>query len=208
MSAQASTSTTFVIPSVFTWSRSQECDLEAQTISGTHEHFDVRLPTPPAARLHTPRTRPSDVEEGTNAIDDFFGASSSRSPRGTQDSRHDAVSLPVHHDSDSDAPPPYSYSAQPPAYTRYAEHPTLAMYLFKFGFLFPLFWIAGALILVSPLRAPEDWELSKTEAERQELIESMRGTEVKWAKRCLVAFSVLALVVLIVVLAAVFLTRT
>ncbi|EPS97415.1 hypothetical protein FOMPIDRAFT_23496, partial [Fomitopsis schrenkii] len=130
-------------------------------------------------------------------IDDFFGASSAR---GTQDSRHDAVSLPVHHD---DAPPPYSYPAEPPAYTRYAEHPTLAMYLFKFGFLFPLFWIAGALILISPLRAPEEWELSKTEAEHQELIEGMRRTEIKWAKRCLIALLVLTVAIVVVALAAV-----
>ena len=35
--------------------------------------------------------------------------------------------------------------------------------------MFPLFWVAGALILLSPLRAPEEWALSKTEAEREEL---------------------------------------
>ncbi|TFY59900.1 hypothetical protein EVJ58_g5489 [Rhodofomes roseus] len=230
MSSQASTSTTSIIPSVFTWSSAQERDLEAQTISGTHEHFNVQLPTPPAARLHAPRTRPSNAEEGTNAVDDFFGASSSRrSPRGTQDSRHDTMSLPVHHDdSGSDAPPPYSYSSEPPAYTRYVENPTLAMYLFNFGFreyscmlsrshhplltlrslVFPLFWIAGALVLISPLRAPQDWELSKTDAERQELIDGMRRTEIKWARRCLIAISALALVVLVVVLAAVLLMRT
>ena len=73
--------------------------------------------------------------------------------------------------------------------------------------VFPLFWVAGALILLSPLRAPEEWELTKTEGERQELIESMRRTEIKWAKRCLVALSFLAIAVLIIVLAAVYLTR-
>ena len=119
MSASAST---FVIPSVFTWSTAQERDLEAQTTDAP------QLPTPPAALTHAPRTRAADADERTNAIDDFFGASSAR---GTQDSRHDALALPVRHD---DAPPPYSYSSEPPAYTRYAEHPTLAMYLFKFGF--------------------------------------------------------------------------
>ena len=117
----SSSTSIFIIPSVFTWSTTQERDLEAQAV-------DVQLPTPPAVLTHSPRTRNSDSEERTNAIDDFFGASSSR---GTQDSRHDTASLPVHHD---DAPPPYSYSSEPPAYTQYAEHPTLAMYLFKFGF--------------------------------------------------------------------------
>ena len=116
----SSSASTFIIPSVFTWSTAvPEHDLEAQ------------LPAPPAALTRSPRTRGSDT---TNAIDDFFGASSSR---GTQDSRHDAPALPVHHstsDTESDAPPPYSCCAEPPAYTRHAEHPTLAMYLFKFGF--------------------------------------------------------------------------
>ncbi|KAH9926793.1 uncharacterized protein B0H18DRAFT_1118851 [Fomitopsis serialis] len=204
MSAQASTSSTFVIPSVFTWSNTNQHDLEAQTISGRREHFDVQLSTPPVAFTHAPRTRAASLEEGTNAVDDFFGASSSRSPRGTQDSRHDAAALPVHHD---DAPPPYSCSSAPPAYTRYAEHPTLAMYLFKFGFLFPLFWIAGALILIFP-SAPPRTGSSRRRSRAGELIENMRGTEIKWAKRCLIALSVLILVVLTVVLAAVFLTRT
>ncbi|KAH9926774.1 uncharacterized protein B0H18DRAFT_876136 [Fomitopsis serialis] len=203
MSARASTSSTFIIPSIFTSSNTRERDLEAQTASDSdsRDHFDVQLSAPPVAFTHAPRTLAASLQEGTNAIDDFFGASSSR---GTQDSRHDAAALPVHHD---DAPPPYSSSSAPPAYPRYAEHPTLAMYLFKFGFVFPLFWIAGALILVSPFRAPEDWEPSKTEARRQELIESMRRTEVKWAKRCLIALSILGLAVLVVALAAFFLTR-
>ena len=73
--------------------------------------------------------------------------------------------------------------------------------------MFPLFWVAGALILLSPLRAPEEWALSKTEAERAELIASMRRTEVRWARRCLVALAVLVVVVLAVVLAVVFSRR-
>ncbi|EED84910.1 predicted protein [Postia placenta Mad-698-R] len=201
----ASTSSTFVIPAIFgSLSQSRpEYDLEAQVIVGTHEQQS--LPTPPSALTNAPRSQYSPVDEGTNPIDDFFGVvRPSRTPRGTQDSRHDAMSLPVHHD---DAPPPYSSTGEPPAYSRFAEHPTLAMYLFRFGFLFPLFWLAGALILISPLRAPEDWEVSKTEAEREELIESMRRTEMKWAKRCLVAFSLFSLVILVAVLAAVFIMK-
>ncbi|KAH9835284.1 uncharacterized protein C8Q71DRAFT_765005 [Rhodofomes roseus] len=200
MSARSSTSTAFLIPATFsTWSAAQERDLESQSLRN-----HVRLPTPPAALTHTARAR-SSLEEGSNPIDDFFGVTSpSFIPRGTQDSRHDAVGLPVHFD---DAPPPYS-SSEPPAYSRYGEHPTLAMYLFKFGFLFPLFWIAGSLILISPLRAPEDWELTKTEAEREQLIQSMRRTELKWAKRCLIAFSALALLISAIVAIAVLVMRT
>ncbi|EPS93069.1 hypothetical protein FOMPIDRAFT_86262 [Fomitopsis schrenkii] len=110
MSSAASTSATFVIPSIFTWSTTQERDLEAQTLTA-----------PPAALTTSPRTRPSH----SNAVNDFFGAPSAR---GTQDSRNDELSLPVH--CNDDAPPAYeSCSAEPPAYTQYAdaEHPTLAM---------------------------------------------------------------------------------
>lgn len=74
--------------------------------------------------------------------------------------------------------------------------------------MFPLFWIAGAFILISPLRAPEDWELTKTEGEREELIQSMRRTEMKWAKRCLIAFSVLALIVTAIVVIAVLVMKS
>ncbi|KAI0944940.1 hypothetical protein AcV7_001607 [Taiwanofungus camphoratus] len=191
-----------------------ERDLEAQTIVGAREHFlDIALPAPPAAYTHAPRTLPSqtevDEEEGTDPVDDFFGVVRPSHPlrpvAGSQDSRHDAAHALVHHD---DVPPPYTYASEPPAYSRVAEYPTLAMYLFKLGFLFPLFWLAGALILISPLRAPEDWELSKTEAERQELIETMRRAEVKWAKRCLLALSVFAVAVLVVVLTVVFVRRS
>ena len=66
--------------------------------------------------------------------------------------------------------------------------------------MFPLFWLAGSLILLSPLRAPEDWEPSKPEYERQELIESMRRTEIKWARRCLGALIIFSLITIAVVL--------
>ncbi len=74
--------------------------------------------------------------------------------------------------------------------------------------MFPLFWLAGALILLSPLRAPSDWEEEKPESERAELIESMRRTEVRWARRCLVALVVFVLAVAAAVLCAVVVVRT
>ncbi len=74
--------------------------------------------------------------------------------------------------------------------------------------MFPLFWIAGALILLSPLSAPEDWEASKPEYERKEIIESMRRTELKWAKRCLYALLTTVLVVVAVVLGVVLTVRS
>ncbi|CCM03999.1 uncharacterized protein FIBRA_06156 [Fibroporia radiculosa] len=189
MSSQAVASSSFTIPAIFsTWHQASAAyDVEAQVIVGAHEEFS-------APSLSSPPTALTRSLSRTDPIDDFFGAT--RSPRGTLDSRHDAMSLPNHCD---DVPPPYSRSSEPPAYSRFAEHPTLAMYLFKFGFLFPLFWLAGALILLSPLRAPEDWEETKTEAERQELLRSMRRTEIKWAKYCLAAFALFAAVVISVV---------
>lgn len=74
--------------------------------------------------------------------------------------------------------------------------------------VFPLFWLAGSLILLSPLRAPEDWESSKPEVERQEIIESMRRTELKWARRCLVALSLFTLVVISTVLSVFLIMRS
>ncbi|KAF9066409.1 hypothetical protein BDP27DRAFT_1020513 [Rhodocollybia butyracea] len=57
------------------------------------------------------------------------------------------------------------------------------MYLFKFGFLFFPFWIVGACILFSPLRQPQPssgapstvWLPEKTPAEREEILQKMRG---------------------------------
>ncbi|OBZ77522.1 hypothetical protein A0H81_02497 [Grifola frondosa] len=133
--------------------------------------------------------------EGTDPADDFFGVTYPSRPTrplvGTQDSRHDN-------------PPPYVCASEPPAYTQVSVQPTLAMYLFKLGFLFPPFWILGSLILLTPLAAPAEWEPSKPEMERQELIASMRRSEMKWAKRSLLALSVLLLVILIIVLLVVF----
>ncbi|KIK62443.1 hypothetical protein GYMLUDRAFT_145527, partial [Collybiopsis luxurians FD-317 M1] len=93
-----------------------------------------------------------------------------------------------------DLPP---YIEEPPAYTASGsnEPMTLAMYLFKFGFLFPPFWIIGAFILLSPLREPEStpssvWLPEKSAEERGEIIQKMRKAEVKWAKRCLVALCI------------------
>ncbi|KAJ3527659.1 hypothetical protein NM688_g8101 [Phlebia brevispora] len=94
-----------------------------------------------------------------------------------------------------------------PSYASVAEPPTLAMYLFKFGFLFPLFWLAGVFVLLFPLQAPEGWEPTKTDTEREELLVCLRRTEIKWAKRCLVAFSALTVVVVIVTFLALFARR-
>ncbi|KAJ3995849.1 hypothetical protein F5050DRAFT_1572731 [Lentinula boryana] len=101
------------------------------------------------------------------------------------------------------------YLEEPPAYSSSGSNEpiTLAMYLFKFGFLFPPFWIIGALILLSPLRQPEStpssvWLPEKTDSEREEIIQKMRQAEVRWAKRCLVALCILVAFVIVGALAA------
>ncbi|KIL57305.1 hypothetical protein M378DRAFT_171908 [Amanita muscaria Koide BX008] len=90
----------------------------------------------------------------------------------------------------NDSRPP-SYAETLPEYSSSSEPETLAVYLFKFGFLFPPFWILGAVILISPLRAPEpkeaspSWLPEESHEKRQYITIEMRRVEVKWAKRCL-----------------------
>ncbi|KAJ7183188.1 hypothetical protein C8R46DRAFT_1066212 [Mycena filopes] len=161
-------------------------------------HAQVSVPAPAAAVPHLERS--SSVQNTTNPVDDFFGYTLAASR--TRDSRHDRrISA-----AESTLPPPY---LEAPEYTLHAREPvTLAMYLFKFGFIFPPFWIMGVVILMSPLRAPPAatpsaaWLPEKTEAERQVLIDRMRTAELKWAKRCLYALLVLVLVAVIISLAA------
>ncbi|KIY49216.1 hypothetical protein FISHEDRAFT_41162 [Fistulina hepatica ATCC 64428] len=113
---------------------------------------------------------------------------------GAHDSRHDRHVDDEHIDAEEELPAYDEEAALPPAYSRTYEHPTLARMLFMFGFVFFPAWVMGAFILTTPLAMPpplEDgtpsWLPEKTEAEREELLASMRRIEVKWAKRCLLA---------------------
>ncbi|KIJ15392.1 hypothetical protein PAXINDRAFT_169233 [Paxillus involutus ATCC 200175] len=186
-------SSTSRVSTVFgTWCRasstSADVDLEAQIITGSHAPFILPI-TPEPAQAAAPPTHTPEQPTATDPIDDFFGVT-----RATRESRHDSLRRTS---SIGDVPPPPYADASLPAYspTPNTEPVTLAMYLFKFGFLFPPFWILGAIILLSPLTAPADFEPSKSEDERQQLVHIMRETEVKWAKRC--AFALLAFVVLL-----------
>jgi hypothetical protein len=153
---------------------------------------------------------------------------------GTHESEHDKRPLST----SSEVLPPY-FEAPPEYSTRGSNEPaTLAMFLFKFGFckfffilsyiyiilthlfsVFPPFWIMGAFIALSPLRAPpspsssqftsdsEDsdlpcaWLPEKTDAERQEIIQRMRKTELKWSRRCLAALLITTLIAVAIGLA-------
>ncbi|KAJ6608706.1 hypothetical protein B0H10DRAFT_2067078 [Mycena sp. CBHHK59/15] len=156
--------------------------------------IDCHVPAPSAAMTHPARSSP--VQHMTNPLDDFFGYTLASSR--TRESRHDRR---ISAAESALEPPPY---VEAPEYTEHAKEPvTLAMYLFKFGFLFPPFWIMGVIILMSPLRAPPAatdaavWLPEKTESERQVIIDRMRTAELKWAKWCL--YALLALVIVAVV---------
>ncbi|KAI0336788.1 hypothetical protein GY45DRAFT_19522 [Cubamyces sp. BRFM 1775] len=179
--------------------------------------IEAQLPQLTPALTHSSRASASTEATTTDPVDDFFGVSRPRpsssrrtlSLTGTRDSRHDDARAPTLVDVEAALPPPpYECSIDPPSYTQVSDQPTLAMYLFKFGFLFPLFWVAGAFILLSPLQAPSDWEATKPEYERQEIIESMRRTETKWAKRCLYALLLLAITVAAIVTTALLVMRS
>ncbi len=121
-----------------TWSAAStndnNVDLEAQVVVGRYESSPSTVPYvygPPPARTYSPRAQ-SAASQGTDPVDDFFGVTCSTS-RGTQDSRHDDRRVSIHLDEEI-APPPYAYSNDLPSYASVAEPPTLAMYLFKFGF--------------------------------------------------------------------------
>ena len=103
--------------------------------------IEAQLPQPTPVRTHAPRAQRTSFDEpATDAVDAFFGVSHASSSRrtlsltGTRDSRHDELRQSTSVESESDAPPSYADSLEPPAYTQVSDQPTLAMYLFKFGF--------------------------------------------------------------------------
>ncbi|KIL59763.1 hypothetical protein M378DRAFT_193764 [Amanita muscaria Koide BX008] len=152
---------------------------ETQTITGTL----TSLPPAYTQTAHSPS-----ANGYSNAFDDFFGVPI------TTESRHDRRAS-------AESLPPYPLAESLPTYSRWnnEEPATLAMYLFKFGFLLPLFWMLGVIILLSPLSAPDSTDLSsgwlgeKSDEERQFVVSEMRRVEVKWAKRCLWALSTLVI---------------
>lgn len=77
--------------------------------------------------------------------------------------------------------------------------------------VFPFFWLAGAFILVNPLQLPtadENWEPGKTEEEKAALLDLLRKTELKWARRCLAAVALLIVAICAGVLVGVLAMRS
>lgn len=174
---------------------SVDTDLEAQTVTGAHAPFTLPTATRAAHSAAAPTRTPQQNGNTTDYMDDFFGITRTRA---THESRHDSYVTPsrISMALDGEAPPPYADVTEPPAYSSTPAEPvTLAMYLFKFGFLFPPFWVLGAIILLSPLKAPADFEPAKSEDERRELVCIMRDAEVKWAKRSAWALLIFLIVI-------------
>ncbi|KAG8708975.1 hypothetical protein FRC08_018604 [Ceratobasidium sp. 394] len=99
------------------------------------------------------------------------------------------------------APPQY-YAPPAPSYETVEDPVTLASYLFKYGFIFPLFWLVGAFIIISDLQQDSN-SLSNVEAQsssppkspyelqlKREEMALLRLAELKWAWRCAYAFAI------------------
>ena len=179
------------------------CTTEVKTVEDSHLSETTPLPytatTPPPAAYYSP------VQLQDSMMSDFFGGRTS-----TVRSRDSQAFLP-----------PYSTHSDSEVLPAYPGHPrdepaTLARYMFIYGFcmcpsfgcvlhlphivfsVFPLFWLMGVAILLSPLKPTPEWEMGKTREEQTALLSRMRTEELKWAKRCLWAtltlFAVLAAV--------------
>ncbi|KAJ6491852.1 hypothetical protein DFH09DRAFT_1338391 [Mycena vulgaris] len=155
-------------------------DPEVGSFSGFKHQAKGLPPAPrpslPHSSFHTSRAL------HTHPVDDFFRhVHTSRK----QDSR--------------DVPPPYDDLPEYP--TTATEPVTLAMYLFRFGFLFPPFWIMGVIILLclcapTPADTPGAWLPEKPAAERMLILERMPTVELKLARRCFYAFLGLLLLII------------
>jgi len=119
-----------------------------------------------------------------------------------------AEALPVYR---ADNPPSYSHSRH-----HSTEPTTWPTICFRLGFLFPLFWVVGALTLITPQGsldrifmpwfkdfAPDadSWRDNlQTEEEKEAYSARVRAAEIRWARMCLFAIS---LVLCLVIAAAV-----
>jgi len=116
-----------------------------------------------------------------------------------------AEALPAYR-AETSYPPRYSQSRHDSG-----EPMTWPAISFRIGFLFPLFWFFGALTLITPrgsldrifmpwfkdfAPSADSWlNTLQVEAEKEEYLARMRVAEIRWAKRCLYAFSLLLLLI-------------
>lgn len=172
----------------------------------------VPIPTPPPAVHSIDRSSQTIYN---NAFDIFFGARPNQAAPRAPSPTSTVLDLPPGYT-------PYDHQTlrtiETGSYTTDQEPPTLARFLFLYGFsesssieneswnfnhlyhlpvFFP-FWILGLFVLLSPLRPTPDWEDGKTEYEREQLLVIIRNTEKKWGRRCLYAFSALSIIVILI----------
>jgi len=136
-------------------------------------------------------------------------------PLSSRQREYDRTSV---HASLAEALPAYRALAEtsnPPRYSQSrhdsGEPPTWPAISFRIGFLFPLFWFFGALALITPqgsldrifmpwfkdfAPSADSWlNTLQVEAEKEEYLARMRVAEIRWAKRCLYAFTLLLLLI-------------
>lgn len=70
---------------------------------------------------------------------------------------------------------------------------------YHFPIVFPPFWILGSLILVTPLTPDPSWHAEKDQKTIENILSVMRVVERRWAWRCVMAFSTLLFLILIIV---------
>jgi len=149
--------------------------------------------------LPPPRSHHSPRQLNDEALGEFFGGRGYRT-RTQRQHRDHRIPPPYSPDWDGEKLPTYSVTSLD------TEPDTVARHLFKYGFLFPFFWVVGVYFLFAPMRVSADWESDRTSEDKEKMLSDMRATEKKWAKRCLWALLLfiasLAIVVAVVVVSA------
>jgi len=128
---------------------------------------------------------------------------------------HDAEALPVYR---KDNPPNYFRSRHDTL-----EPMTWPTICFRLGFVFPFFWLCGALALITPQGSIErifspliqdfapslnSWcDNLETQAEKEAYLARMRIAEKRWARMCLVALCVLLCLVIALVVTVIEVSR-
>ncbi|KDN40559.1 hypothetical protein RSAG8_08031, partial [Rhizoctonia solani AG-8 WAC10335] len=177
------------------WSAREERSVRVQVISIESESEEAPLmpPTPQDAVFsNIVPARTSEVEELAQALVamGFISADQAQAQ------------------AEPEAPPFYQPA---PSYETVEDPITLASYLFKYGFVFPLFWLVGAFIIISDLHhessslsylesqppsptAPKD--VYELQLKREEMA-LLRLAELKWAWRCAYAFAIWSALIIV-----------
>lgn len=128
---------------------------------------------------------------------------------------HDAEALPAYR---TDNPPNYFRSRHDTV-----EPITWPTICFRIGFVFPFFWVCGALALITPQGSIErifssfiqdfapslnSWcDTLETAAEKEAYLARIRVAEKRWARMCLVALCVLLFLVIALIVTAIEVSR-